>query len=320
MSVKIIYSKNGKKYTYGQEAFIQLEGDWSQLINGDHLFLYNSNLKEWNKDLSALKYGSNMFNRCALLSFKGDLSSLIDGEGMFSWSDLESFTTTNLLKLENGQLMFSKSSSSVNSITSFSYDLTSLKYANYMFGDCGKLVTFKSKLNALTDGFGMFEGCKSLTTFTSNLGSLTDGKYMFNQCKLNVSSVANIASTIKTHSGGEISIDIDDTLSNSNKNTILSHFTTIQGKGWTVDSNLSTTAALSEDDEPIEDTSVFVKLEEANDYYCTHTDKDGNKVILRSAKYVGGQRQNEWTLFASIEGAEQFFGLTRIVDELNNNT
>ena len=318
MSVKIIYSKSGKYY--GQEAFIQLEGDWSQLINGDNLFFYNNNLKEWNENLSALKYGNSMFNRCALFSFNGDLSSLIDGGEMFNWSSLESFTTTNLLNLENGQSMFGKNPSSDKSIISFSYDLPSLRYANYMFNNCVKLVTFKSKLDALTNAFGMFSGCESLTTFTSNLGSLTDGTDMFNGCKLNVSSVANIASTIKTHSGGEIRIDIDDTLSNSNKDTIRSHFTTIEGRGWTVDSNLPAAYALSEDGEPIEDTSVYVKLEEANDYHCTHTDKDGNKVILRNAKYVGGPRQHEWTLFASLEGAEQFFGLTRIVDELNNNT
>ena len=216
--------------------------------------------------------------------------------------------------------MFGKNPSSDKSIISFSYDLPSLRYANYMFNNCVKLVTFKSKLDALTNAFGMFSGCESLTTFTSNLGSLTDGTDMFNGCKLNVSSVENIANTINTYTGGQITIHVDDTLSVTDKNTILSHFTTIEGKGWTVDSNLSTTVALSEDDEPIEDTSVFVKLEEANGYHCTHTDKDGNKVILRNAKYVGGPRQHEWTLFASLEGAEQFFGLTRIVDELNNNT
>jgi hypothetical protein len=149
---------------------------------------------------------------------------------------------------------------------------------------------------------------------------LTDGDGMFNGCKLNVESVENIASTINTYNGGKITIHVDDTLSETDKNTIRLHFNTIESKGWTVDSNLSTTAALSEDDEPIEDTSVFVKLEEANEHIVTHIDKDGNKVILRNAKYVGGQRQNEWTLFASLEGAEQFFGLTRIVDELNNNT
>lgn len=72
------------------------------MINGDNLFFYNNNLKEWNENLSALKYGNSMFNRCALFSFNGDLSSLIDGGEMFNWSSLESFTTTNLLNLENG--------------------------------------------------------------------------------------------------------------------------------------------------------------------------------------------------------------------------
>lgn len=327
MSVKIIYSKTGKFYSYGQEASIQLEGDWSKLISGKFFFYENLVFKKWDKDLSALKNGKCMFYRSGITSFEGDLSSLVDGSDMFCWTDLLSFSTTNLLKLEIGDHMFWLKQYPSGSMTSFTYNLPVLTTAKYMFSDCIDLTTFESSLVSLSSAYCMFQGCESLTTFKSNLKSLISATSMFSSCKLNVASVKNIADTIKNINGisltaadGKITIDIDDTLSNSNKNTILSHFTTIEGKGWTVDSNLSTTAALSEEGEPIDDTSVYVKLEEANDHHCTHTDKDGNKVILRSAKYVGGPKQHEWTLFASLEGAEQFFGLTRIVDELNNNT
>lgn len=218
-------------------------------------------------------------------------------------------------KLRCGEFVFQCDKRLIN----WNKDLNSLSEADYMFYECSNLISFEGDLSSLVEGRYMF--CNSnLTTFSSNLASLTAANAMFSGCKLNVESVENIASSINTYNGGQITIHVDDTLSTSNKNTILSHFNTIQQKGWTVNSNLSTTAALNEDDEPIEDTSVYVKLEEANDYHCTHTDKDGNKVILHNAKYVGGPRQHEWTLFASVEGAEQFFGLTRIVDELNNNT
>jgi pyridoxine/pyridoxamine 5'-phosphate oxidase len=101
-------------------------------------------------------------------------------------------------------------------------------------------------------------------------------------------------------------------MSDKDKSLVLSYFNTISGRGWTVDSNLSTVATANEDGEIVESTMICAKVDESyNDYY-THLDSNGNKVILRTAKMVMGPRENEWTVFASLEDAEQHFGLTRV--------
>ena len=334
MSIKIIYqTKNGKK---GSQSSI-LEGDTNNLTDGSYLFYGDKTLTLWDNDLSSLKIGKTMFHSCTnLSSFERDLSNLTIGEMMFYYCPKLTSFSSDLSSLTNGNDMFH----SCGNLISFTSDLSSLTDGSYMFDICTKLSSFTSDLSSLTIGEAMFQQCKNLTSFSIDLSSLTDGRYMFagctnltsftsdlsslnmginmfHNCKLNAASVKNIADTINTYNGGRITIHVDDTLSETDKNTILSHFNTISNKGWTVDSNLSTVATVNEDGEIVESTMVCAKVDESYDDYYTHLDNNGNKVILRTAKMVIGPRENEWTVFASLEDAEQHFGLTRVDQELN---
>lgn len=286
-----------------------------KLTSGKKMFQKCVELTTFTTDLSSLTNGDYMFTGCYnLTSFRGDLSSLVNGYWMFHtcW-ELTSFTS-NLSSLTKGNRMFYH----CHNLTSFTSVFNSLTNGESMFFACARLTTFESDLSSLTNGDFMFGGCSALTTFTSDLSSLTNGSGMFQSCKLNVESVENIASSINTYNGGQITIHVDDTLSETDKNTILSHFTTISvNKGWTVDSNLSTVATVNEDGEIVESTMVCAKVDEPYDDYYTHLDNNGNKVILRTAKMVIGPRENEWTVFASLEDAEQHFALTRVDQELN---
>ena len=289
MSIKIIYrTKNGKNGSYPPI----LEGDTNNLTDGSYLFYGDKTLTLWDNDLSSLKIGKMMFYYCSnLTSFTSDLSSLTNGEYMFRNCD---------------------------NLTSFNSDLSSLTGGEYMFYYCQELTSFTFNLSSLTNGNSMFNGCYRLTTFTSDLSSLTKGSGMFQSCKLNVESVENIASSINTYNGGQITIHVDTTMSDEDKALVLSYFNTISSsKGWTVDSNLSTVATVNEDGEIVESTMVCAKVDEPYDDYYTHLDNNGNKVILRTAKMVIGPRENEWTVFASLEDAEQHFALTRVDQELN---
>lgn len=199
----------------------------------------------------------------------------------------------------------------------FNYSLENVIDGSYAFYWNWDLESFNSNLSKLENGEYMFFACAFLSTFTSDLSSLNMGINMFSGCELNAASVKNIADTINTYDGGEITIDVDTTMSDQDKSLVLSYFNTISNKGWTVDSNLSTVATVNEDGEIVESTMVCAKVDEPYDDYYTHLDNNGNKVILRTAKMVIGPRENEWTVFASLEDAEQHFTLTRVDQELN---
>lgn len=96
----------------------------------------------------------------------------------------------------------------------------------------------------------MFSGCTSLTSWNGSLQSCTKDAFgMFNGCKLDVDSVQRIAETIATYvppskksedlgNSGIITIHVDKSLDASSLETIKQHFSTIQNKGWTVESNI----------------------------------------------------------------------------------
>lgn len=96
----------------------------------------------------------------------------------------------------------------------------------------------------------MFSGCTSLTSWNGSLQNCTKDAYgMFNGCKLDVASVQRIADTIATYvppskksedlgNSGVITIHVDKSLDTASLQTIRQHFSTIQNKGWTVQSNI----------------------------------------------------------------------------------
>ena len=83
-------------------------------------------------------------------------------------------------------------------------------------------------------------------------------------------------------------------------------------KGWIVTSNTITSSAAANNDEGQNDTSVYARLYTENVKNPTHYDKDGNGVVLSVVKSVFSKREHCYTLFASKEDAENYFGLTRI--------
>ena len=96
----------------------------------------------------------------------------------------------------------------------------------------------------------MFSGCSSLTSWNGSLqGCIRNAYQMFYGCKLDVASVQRIAETIATYVppskksedlgySGIITIHVDKSLDASSLQTIKQHFSTIQNKGWTVQSNI----------------------------------------------------------------------------------
>jgi hypothetical protein len=168
------------------------------------LFVGDSDIAEFNSDLSNLEYGGDMskresernrgiFQYCTnLKTFTSDLSSLIDGTDMFN-------TCTNLItfnadlpKLRNGYGMFGN----CESLKYFDNDLSRLETAEKMFRRNLEFQTFSSDLNSLALGSHMFAGCKKLSSFNSTLNSLIIGSGMFNECILDMHSLNNIINFI----------------------------------------------------------------------------------------------------------------------------
>lgn len=117
-----------------------------------------------------------------------------------------------------------------------------------MFYGCS-LTSFSVNLSKLTNGRYMFYNCP-LTSFSSDISSLIRNGYkMFAGCKLDRASVEHIATALPTYqpptkksedlgNSNVITIHVDTTMSDGDKNAVRAAFTTISGKGWSVDSNI----------------------------------------------------------------------------------
>ena len=137
-----------------------------KIVNGSNLMKGNTDLVEWNSDLSKLENGQFMFNGCTnLTSFSSDLSSLMNGLSMFS----------NCSNLE-----------------SFSSDLSSLKGGYSMFWGCINLTSFSSDLSSLKDGTSMFSSCKLDAPSVKNK-ALTINKTVTNNPRFDIGVDSNLA-------------------------------------------------------------------------------------------------------------------------------
>lgn len=167
---------------------IEWNSDLSSLTNGTYMFYGCEGLESFDSNLSSLTNGSYMFYDTSIKTFNSDLSSLTNGNYMFDGTSIQSFNS-DLSSLTSGTYMFS----GCNTLESFNSDLSSLETLNNvysMFNGCTNLKTFNADLRSLKetcDGswlsnyFG-FKSCANLETFTSNLQSMTRGDEMFDGC------------------------------------------------------------------------------------------------------------------------------------------
>ena len=97
----------------------------------------------------------------------------------------------------------------------------------------------------------MFQGCSNLEEFSAPLTSLVrNGYYMFHGCKLNAASVQYIAENLQDYQAptkssedfgnpNVITIHINTSMSEEDKALVRTAFSTIQAKGWSVQSNIA---------------------------------------------------------------------------------
>lgn len=144
-----------------------------KITDGGSLMRGNTNLIEWNSNLSNLTISDEMFSGCtSLVSFTGNLDNL-ETAGFNPFSDTtenyESGETviTTISTVESGMFYNCKS------LKTFDIPLPSLKTASLMFYGTG-LTEFRVDLSKLEVGTGMFQN-SNLTSFSSNLSSLIKG-------------------------------------------------------------------------------------------------------------------------------------------------
>ena len=204
--------------------------------------------------------------------------------------------------------------------------------------ETGTLDIFECSLYSLMDGFCTFQN-QPLTTFTSALPLLMQGVNMFKNTKLSLHSLENIANTLpavdytkrykvyfsypqlfdeftydyamgerlwKSGNIGELTISWQDpsTIDEIDRVRIVNElFYQMNLKGWTIDTNVGI-------DQQVQ--GIFAKVEKVAPEFATHTDSAGNNVMLRTAKYVYGPKQDTWTKCDSEEAAVSHFNLTAI--------
>ena len=97
--------------------------------------------------------------------------------GLFQGANFTSFTG-DLSSLKYGDSLFDY----CTQLTSFSTPLPSLEGGYQMFVDCRNLTSWNIELPRLTGAYKMFYGCTNLISFNANLSRLEDGRFMFENC------------------------------------------------------------------------------------------------------------------------------------------
>lgn len=330
--------KNGE-WMFSSSKFTSFTSDLKNLINGRSMFS-SSDIVTFNSDLSSLVNGSNMFSWSDLKSFTTtNLNSILIADYMFERTDIQTFTT-NVSKLKIGDNMFQY----CDKLETIQSDFSSLVIGGYLCFYCTNLKNFDGKLlSNLVTGSKAFTNCKlnasSVLKISNNIKDINslfanpivvtswpdknncaDGLYKYKDRESYLYSITVDGTVYQCGMGatergwpGDIDIDIDTTnLTETDLQTIQSAVQTMTNKGWTVTSNTITSSAAANNDEGQNDTSVYARLETEDVKNPTHYDKDGNGVFLSVVKSVFSKREHHYTLFASKEDAENYFGLTRI--------
>ena len=162
-----------------------VDGVWTERLddlNNGYKMFYDSELSEFNSDLSSLTNGEEMFYYCnKLTQFNTDLPKLENGESMFYYCNKLTQFNTDLPKLENGKYMFA-----LCALAEFNSDLSMLVETQGMFSQCKKLTTFDAPMISLVNADNMFNAelnyCETLSSFKSDLPNLESGAYMFKAC------------------------------------------------------------------------------------------------------------------------------------------
>lgn len=202
----------------------------------------------------------------------------------------------------------------------------------------GTLNIFECSLYSLMDGFSTFQN-QPLVDFTSALPLLMQGVNMFKNTKLSVQAVENIANTIpcvdptkvykvyfqypevfdeftwdyalgerlwKSANIGEITISWQDpsVIEEADRTRLVNElFYAMTLKGWTIDTNLSIN---------LDEQGIYAKVDKVAQEFATHTDAEGNFVLLRTAKYIYGPKSDKWTHYDNEASAISQLNLTAI--------
>ena len=316
----LIQLKNGN-YLFYYKMFdkTEIEISFPNLLSGIYMF-YHTNLTSFSGDLSSLVDGYFMFGSHSLTSFSGDLSSLVDGRAMFYQNPLTSFNGKNLKKLAFANDMFYNCKLSIPSVERIAEQV--FDYANMNWDslpilfNSGQSMPSEEEIQLKDEGLYVYNNTTNNRYYLYCIYGRYDdtGKYHKNL----LSSGASYDKSSKTLvQGNKITLYVDEeqVADATYMARLQAAFDTLAAKGWDVVSNISMISSILEGDEITKDTSIYAKVEtqidenRSNEY--THVDANGNNVLLRTAKYIG-PRLTDWQLFASIEDAEQHFGITPI--------
>lgn len=200
----------------------------------------------------------------------------------------------------------------------------------------GTINTFSGVLKSLVDGYKMFEN-QPLQTFISPVSNLIQGVDMFKNTNLSNISIELIVDSLPTVRSSNIyrvnfiypTLEYSDgqyNIINKNRNWSSTHageltiswkdpkalsiqdkeyilvelFPLAVKKGWTIDTNISLE----------ESNKVYVKKQESDNIFATHTDSSGKVYTIHTATTVLGDKKDKWQLFDSTQQAIEQWGLT----------
>ena len=237
----------------------------------------NKQMKAFLVDLSLLEDAYFMLHETGLERYDGDLSSLIRGEGLFH--NCFSFILFNgvLKVLKNGNHMFNSTK-----MTSFGADLSVLERGEYMFH------------------------MVPLTEFLSELPKLSMADFMFSRSMFDKDSTLRIFNSLPTWASGTHKITIGIHIDNQTDDEVLAAIANAEAKGWTL--------TVAWNGTPTAHAASTFGLRRPTIYAKSSNMElpDGtSERVLDWGHYVTNWEENGYLEFASVEEAEEYFGIEK---------
>ena len=237
----------------------------------------NKQMKAFLVDLPLLEDTYFMLHETGLERYDGDLSSLIRGEGLFH--NCFSFILFNgvLKVLKNGNHMFNSTK-----MTSFGADLSVLERGEYMFH------------------------MVPLTEFLSELPKLSMADFMFSRSMFDKDSTLRIFNSLPTWASGTHKITIGIHIDNQTDDEVLAAIANAEAKGWTL--------TVAWNGTPTAHAASTFGLRRPTIYAKSSNMElpDGtSERVLDWGHYVTNWEENGYLEFASVEEAEEYFGIEK---------
>ena len=237
----------------------------------------NKQIKAFLVDLPLLEDGYFLLHETGLERYDGDLSSLISGEGLFH--NCFSF------KLFNGVLKV-------------------LKNGNHMFNST-KMTSFGADLSVLERGEYMFH-MVPLTEFLSELPKLSMADVMFSRSLFDKDSTLRIFNSLPTWASGTHKLTIGIHIDHQTDDEVLAAIANAEAKGWTLTvAWRGTPTAQAASTFGLRRPTIYAK--------CGNMElPDGtSERVLDWGHYVTKWEENGYLEFASVEEAEEYFGIEK---------